>query len=464
MDYNIFKRMDMSVNDYERFPLSWMPDKSRIVRPQYLSLASLLEQAISSGQLLPGTLLPPQRALADYLDLNFTTVTRAYDLCREKNLIYGVIGRGTFVAPRQNQEQGSIAELGVVLGFPNVIKPVVDAARIVVQRDTMTELFSYRERNGLERHRAAGIQWMAKFGAKTDMEHTAVFAGAQNAITTALLSLFHVGDMIAVDEFTYANFIEAARLTHLRLIPIENDGEGMIPESLERRCQKNKICGIFIMPECANPTGVTLSEVRRDALASVCEKYRLIVIEDDSSVEIDTRRRPIYDRLPLQTLYIAASTRHLAPGLRITFAAFPERYRNALMHGLFHTSIKAAALDAEIISQLIFSGDAENILAEKYQLAIEANRCFEKHFSSSRYRCSIGSYFRTVPVLTNEKGPEFEQRLLSQGLRVCHSYRFSVQSNPHHAFLRISLSSMSDINALEQALNRLRSLLSSVLI
>ena len=449
----------MPINDYTRFPLTWMPDKSRLKRPQYLSLASLLEQDIANGLLLPGTPLPPQRALADYLDLNFTTVTRAYDLCREKNLIYGVIGRGTFVSPSQNHDQAYIAELGVVLGFPTIIQPVVDAVRLVTQRDSIKDLFSYQARSGLEYHRAAGIQWMAKFGAQTDMEHTAVFAGAQNAITVALLSLFHVGDTIAVDSFTYANFIEAARLTHLRLIPIDNDGEGMIPEALEKNCRQHAIQGIFIMPECANPTGITLSESRRDALASICEKYRLVVIEDDSSVEIERKRRPIFDRLPSQTLYIAASTRHLAPGLRITFAAFPEQYRASLMHGLFHTSIKAGALDAEIIAQLIYSGVAEKILAEKYGMAVDANRCFDKYFSDSRYRSSPGAYFRTVRVSTDEKGPEFEQRLLTHGLRVCHSYRFSVRANPHEAFLRVSLSSMPDLNALENALELLHSLL-----
>ena len=129
------------------------------------------------------------------------------------------------------------------------------------------------------------------------------------------------------------------------------------------------------------------------------------------------------------------------------------------MQGLFHTSIKAAALDAEIIAELVCSGVAEKILAEKYQMAIEANRCFKKYFPDLGHREGDGAYFRTVPVSIEEKGPEFEQRLLLQGLRVCHSYRFSVRTNPHEAFLRVSLSSMSDINALEQALVRLRSLL-----
>ena len=89
----------MPTNSFENFYLSWTPEKSKIKRPYYLTLANALEADIVSGKLASGTKLPPQRELADYLDLNFTTVTQAYNLCRERKLIYGVTGKGTFVSP-----------------------------------------------------------------------------------------------------------------------------------------------------------------------------------------------------------------------------------------------------------------------------------------------------------------------------------------------------------------------------
>ena len=89
----------MPVNSFSDFQLSWVPDKNKLKRPYYLTLANALEADIVSGKLAAGTQLPPQRELADYLDLNFTTVTQAYNLCRERQLIYGVTGRGTFVSP-----------------------------------------------------------------------------------------------------------------------------------------------------------------------------------------------------------------------------------------------------------------------------------------------------------------------------------------------------------------------------
>ena len=53
----------------------------------------------SMAYLSPNTKLPPQRELADYLDINLSTVTRAFKICEVKGLIYAVTGSGTFVAP-----------------------------------------------------------------------------------------------------------------------------------------------------------------------------------------------------------------------------------------------------------------------------------------------------------------------------------------------------------------------------
>ena len=80
---------------------------------------------------------------------------------------------------------------------------------------------------------------MEQLGVHTDCEHTAIFSGAQNAPTVALLSLFSPGDKIATDEYTYSNFIELAKLLHLVLIPVKGDRQGMLPEEL----QKQAVCG-----------------------------------------------------------------------------------------------------------------------------------------------------------------------------------------------------------------------------
>ena len=115
----------MPFNSFLNYPMSWKPERSKLERPIYLSLAEQLEKDIAAGFLLPGTKLPPQRELADFLDINFTTVTRAYRICELKGLIYAVTGSGTFVAPNAAKSvtistdnlTGSLIDLGFVSSF-----------------------------------------------------------------------------------------------------------------------------------------------------------------------------------------------------------------------------------------------------------------------------------------------------------------------------------------------------------
>lgn len=88
----------MPVNSFDDYPMTWRPVlKKDGTLPLYREIAKLLEQAIRDGSLQPGDKLPPQRELADFLDVNLATVARAFQLCKSRGLIGGEIGRGTYV-------------------------------------------------------------------------------------------------------------------------------------------------------------------------------------------------------------------------------------------------------------------------------------------------------------------------------------------------------------------------------
>ena len=88
----------MPVNSFDDYPMSWRPTIDKTVKPYYVSLAKKLEEDIKRGLLLPGTKLPPQRELADFLDINVSTVVRAFKLCSNKGLLTSTVGSGTYVA------------------------------------------------------------------------------------------------------------------------------------------------------------------------------------------------------------------------------------------------------------------------------------------------------------------------------------------------------------------------------
>jgi len=88
----------MPFNTFENYPMSWKPHIDKKEHVLYRALAHQLEEDIVNGTLLPGTKLPPQRELADYLDINVSTVSKAFKLCELKGLLSATVGSGTYVS------------------------------------------------------------------------------------------------------------------------------------------------------------------------------------------------------------------------------------------------------------------------------------------------------------------------------------------------------------------------------
>lgn len=462
----------MPVNSFDSYPLTWKPEKEGLKPPYYKSLAEDLEYKIRNNLLKAGTKLPPQREIADYLDLNYTTITRVYEVCKKKGLIYGTTGKGTFVSPHSAEDITITAarlsdmciEMGAINGFSEYSELIEQATQDVIKKGYLRNLYGYSHPAGHPHQLAAGVRWMEQLGAHTDCEHTAIFAGAQNALTVAFLSLFSPGDKIAADEYTYSNFIELARLLHLILIPVKGDEKGMLPEELQKQCTINRIKGIYLIPTCANPTTITILVKRRRELAAVIQKNHLILVEDDISTWLlaaDGKALPsMFDLLNGQSVYICGMTKSLCPGLRIAYMAFGEDFEGAIRHGLLNVNIKTSSFDAEIITELILNGNAYKIAAKKQHWTKRNCLLYAKYFPDFyKKNGNVISYYQWLPINVQRPFHEIEDDLLNQGVRVYHSDRFAVTGNTEQSFLRVSLCSAENTKKLERGLHILKNYL-----
>lgn len=76
-------------------------------KPRYLAIADCIAQDMKDRVLLPGDRLPAQRALADMIGVDFTTVSRGYNEARSRGLIETHVGRGTFILPQHSFSETS---------------------------------------------------------------------------------------------------------------------------------------------------------------------------------------------------------------------------------------------------------------------------------------------------------------------------------------------------------------------
>jgi GntR family transcriptional regulator len=83
-------------------------------KPIYEQITSQMKQAIITGELEAGSLLPSMRMLAKELRISVITTKRAYEDLERDGFIYTVIGKGSFVAEKNmefvREEQLRIVE------------------------------------------------------------------------------------------------------------------------------------------------------------------------------------------------------------------------------------------------------------------------------------------------------------------------------------------------------------------
>jgi DNA-binding transcriptional MocR family regulator len=460
----------MPINSFEDYPLTWQPDRSQLSRPVYRALLKQLVDAINNGTLLPGTKLPSQRELADYLDLNFTTITRVYKLSQEQGLTYGITGKGTFIAQNASAKvtislnrQPELTELGFLASFESTNQLMEKVTQQVLHEAHLARLLTYAEPTGTLTHKRVALTYLKRVGVSASLDQLVVTSGGQNALALIIFGLFEPGDRLAVDSFTYTNLIEVAKMHHLQLVPVASDSEGLLADALAEICATQTIKGIYLIPDFSNPRGLTYTEARRRQLAEIIRQHGLILIEDDyQSFMTINQAKPLpklSQLVPEQALYVCSMSKPLSSGLRVAYLVVAAQYQQALQRALFNINVKTSALDVEVITQALLSGVAYQMIGQKQRLVKLANQQFDQVFHEPA-PATLG-LFRWLPI--NDcglSGDALEQRFRNAGISVFHSDRFLVGPRPAQTYLRISLAS-EPMPKLTVGLVRLKELLVS---
>ncbi|MFZ2959417.1 MAG: PLP-dependent aminotransferase family protein [Candidatus Ozemobacteraceae bacterium] len=447
----------------------WKPHSLEKNKPLYLAIANALAGDIATGKMKPGQRLPPQRDLAKTIGVNLSTITRAFKECERRGLIYGTVGRGTFVSVdagisthvgRIDLSISSLLEMGMVLPLYAMETETIAATKKAIASQDLAPLLHYVEAAGLRSHREAGVEWVKRFGVKASPEDILICSGTTNGLTCCLMALFQPGDRIAVDALTYPGFKTLAIMLGIRVVPIAMDASGMIPEDLENACRRENISGIYLMPEVQNPTAVALSSERREEIIALIERHNLLLLEDDPYGFTNEKKSiALSARIPEQSVFFGGISKVFGPGLRISFLVVPKRLRSQLEKAVLNTVMMASPLNAAIVSYIIASESIETIIRNKRQEARYRTAMAEKSLAGFSLHTRPTGYFLWLNLPPGWTGHEFELTAREAGVRVFGAEKFAVGGSAAPAAVRISLTGPETREELARGLEILRTIL-----
>lgn len=458
----------MPVNSFDNYPMNWKPDLSKTSGPKYMALAKLLEEDIRCGKLKAGTKLPPQRELADFLDLNLSTISKVYKLCEQKGLLSAAVGNGTYVSSDAaaehvllcQKENSHMIEMGAIVPFVTGNLKVKQYTENLLKKPDAVQLFSYGAPEGTKRQRQAGVVWMQKSGFCTDAAHIVPAAGGQNALMAALGALFENGDKIGTEPMTYPGVKTAAKLLGIHLLPVQCDRNEMTEAGIRYALQNENIKGLYVIPDYQNPTAHIMSLETRKMIADVAREKNLLVIEDGiNNLLEESPMPPIAAFAPQQVVYISSLSKTISPGLRTAFIHVPDPYHEKLVTALYSMNISISPLLATVSAALIEDGAADEIVAERQKSIKERNLIINEALDGFVTPGGLTAPLRYIQLPEYFTGKSFEICARQAGVEVYGAERFSVGNRPPQKAVRISVTTPSTIEELAEGARRLGELL-----
>lgn len=448
---------------------TWYGNLASRPGPRYLAVAEALAEAVKAGHLAAGHRLPPQRELADTLGVSLGTVTRAYAHATKRGLLRGEVGRGTYVAGASDRwdpllepgrDSSDFIDLGPNLPLQSLDPDVGEALAALSRRPGLQALMRYCPPEGARRHRMAGAAWLARHGYPVAPERVVVTAGTQHALSLLLSTLCRSGDGLLSDAVTYPGVRNLATLLNLKLLPVEADGEGLLPEALDRAALETRARVLYCMPTLQNPTGTSMGSRRRAAIAEVARGRDLFVVEDDiHGLLADEAEPPLSTQVPERGFYVAGTSKLLSGGLRIAYAAAPAGELRRLAFAMASSMWLAPPLMAELATCWIGDGVAERVVGRKRAEAAAridlARSLLGPHCPPVAPHC----YFVWLQLPEPWTPDAFAAAVRKQGVAVLPSSAFAVRPELAPRAVRLSLSAPQARGDVEQGLRIVRATL-----
>ena len=369
----------------------------------YRKIAEGLVTAIVEGRLLPGTLLPGTREMAQLLDVNRKTVILAYEEAMTKGWLVSEPRRGTFVnaqltakqlpsraqapfappilaqtaAPyfAQNAQVTALNHRHDALFFDNGTSDHRLLPQAVLHRYYRNALRSSFASNtlrygseGTGYHLRCALAEMLRNnrGLTVSAENICLTQGTQMSLYLTASLLLKPGDVVLVERLSYPPAWEIFRRLGAQLVTVDIDEEGCRTDQIDHLCRKHKVRMIYLTPHHQFPTTVSLHAARRQQLLALAALHDFCIIEEDYDHEFHFSGRPYLplasDRAQRHVIYVGSLSKVLGSTFRCSYVVAPTQVIEALHRNAALMLGDADAVAQKMLADLINDGELKKHL------------------------------------------------------------------------------------------------------
>jgi 2-aminoadipate transaminase len=178
---------------------------------------------------------------------------------------------------------------------------------------------------------------MARYGIVASADNVMITSGSQQALDLIAKLLINRGDRLLVEAPTYLGALQAFNVFGAEYVTVPMDNDGIRTDLLDEALRSGPKF-MYILPNFQNPSGVTMSELRRRELVGFADAHGVPIIEDDpygqlryegehlpALVVLDREHNGHDEKYELgNVIYLSTFSKTLAPGLRLGWIVAPQ--------------------------------------------------------------------------------------------------------------------------------------------
>lgn len=240
---------------------------------------------------------------------------------------------------------------------------------------------------------------MALEGISSSVEDLVITTGSQHGLELLSGLFLDPGDVVLAEGPSYVGALGIFRHYEAHIEHVYTDDNGMSPEALLESIEDMKRRGknikfLYLVPNFANPSGVTLSAERRAPILEICRKNHILVIEDNPygllyfNQPVPAAMRSMDEE---GVVYLGSFSKIMAPGFRVGYVLAPPAIRDKMVlaqeSALLCPSAFTQMLISEFLANTDWKGQIETfrgVYRERRDAALQAMHDFLPNLETTR--------------------------------------------------------------------------------
>ena len=190
----------------------------------------------------------------------------------------------------------------------------------------------------------AVIGFLERDSIHIDRENIVITSGGQAGLDVAGRLLLEPGDIVLVDRPTFAGALVAFQMQQPHFVGVDIEEDGSAVDSMRTKLEELAAAGdppkfIYVVPDFQNPSGITISLAKREALLDLSYEFDVPIIEDSPYRDLRYRGETIPALYSLDqqrggghVIGLYTFSKLFCPGMRVGFNIGPAEVITKMTH------------------------------------------------------------------------------------------------------------------------------------